>query len=128
MAASAEERSNMLEILENGDYPVAELTRDAQKNVFTIRYVPRTAGYTSLRYMAISHVWADGLGNKQGHALRCFRLSHLFKCTSYPAIEKKHRAYMAGYPLSSVEAIRGDIYGYLTKSRQRKDCGFRNYA
>lgn len=83
VGAPDEERTR---ILEHGGIPVLSCKRDDQ-GVFDLHFVPASP---DLKYVAISHLWADGLGNAFGNSLPHCQLerlvqavhqaNHSFKC------------------------------------------------
>lgn len=64
---------NLTEILRKDDrFPLLRLTGDSHNlNIELVEYTP------GLPYIAISHVWADGLGNPKSNSLHRCKLHHL---------------------------------------------------
>ncbi|KAK5174533.1 uncharacterized protein LTR77_001613 [Saxophila tyrrhenica] len=74
---SGPQLSDMEAILEAGNYPVLSIALLKDGSSFEIKAVPY---HKSIRYTAISHVWADGVGNPHANTLpicQIERLHHL---------------------------------------------------
>jgi hypothetical protein len=70
--------NQMAHILESGRIPVLELRREMKGNdSFTLEMVPFTPG---MRYVAISHVWSNGLGNPNSNTLPPCQIRYLEQC------------------------------------------------
>ncbi|KAI7174762.1 hypothetical protein KC316_g7218 [Hortaea werneckii] len=83
----------IVRLLEAGTFPVLRIDGDNERNV-RIEAIPYTAG---TRYVALSHVWADGLGNPSAIELppcQLLRLRELVRRT-------EHQSSRANDPSSS---------------------------
>ena len=67
------EWEKLLQILDSNKIPVLCLSRSADEVNVTV-----AAADQNVKYTAISHVWADGLGNKQANALRQCQVNHIY--------------------------------------------------
>ena len=67
------EWEKLLQILDSNKIPVLCLSRSADEVNVTV-----AAADQDVKYTAISHVWADGLGNKRANALRQCQINHIY--------------------------------------------------
>ncbi|QIW98724.1 hypothetical protein AMS68_004242 [Peltaster fructicola] len=65
------DKARIIACLESGDYPVLEVEGEELDDI-TMRIHPSKSLAEDIAYVAISHVWADGLGNQEEMSLpRC---------------------------------------------------------
>lgn len=75
----------LVAIIRSGGIPIVSVKRSRNTSFpYRIEVHPRRRGE---RYMAISHVWADGLGNPHRNALPACQIRRIVAMVTYPTFE-----------------------------------------
>lgn len=92
----ASNQEEVIKVLKNGHNALLDLLLDKESNKVFLKIVP---GHKHGAYVAISHVWADGLGNPKENSLPQCQLTRLYDlltqfCTTKSLSQDQKRPYL----------------------------------
>ncbi len=100
-------------ILERGEIPIAEVTRDKVSRSLSVRIVPASP---LTKYMAISHVWADGLADPTKNSIFSCHIHRLIEDALSTRFRFDHSRFSPLYwARTSWSHLREDVF---TKRQQ----------
>ncbi|RAO73246.1 uncharacterized protein BHQ10_009258 [Talaromyces amestolkiae] len=108
-------------ILKNGDIPLVKITPLAGESDdpgFKVEIVRKRTGRP---YVAISHVWSDGMGNPDGNWLHSCQVGLLYEQARRLVSDKKHIPRQVGDPLEHVEAGMSRLAHFAINQTRGKD-------
>jgi hypothetical protein len=107
-------RTKLVQILSSGKIPILRCTRAASGSLV----LDYEAAYPRLDYVAISHVWADGLGNPEGNSVPACQIERIIDMVQSMDDEWDHW----GHPLRELyTGVRATCRSSMSTARALKD-------